>query len=47
MIAAITLGEMMRPLQALGIVFVLAAIVVVQLPDRKSEEPVLLIEPVE
>jgi drug/metabolite transporter (DMT)-like permease len=39
-IAAIALGEVMRPLQVTGIVFVLAAIVVVQLPDR-------LVEPIE
>jgi drug/metabolite transporter (DMT)-like permease len=39
-IAAIVLGEIMRPLQILGIVFVLAAITVAQLPDR-------LIEPIE
>ena len=34
-IAAVTLGEVMRPLQTVGIVLVLVAIVVVQLPDRK------------
>ena len=39
-IAAIALGEVMRPLQVLGIVFVLAAITVAQLPDR-------LVEPIE
>jgi DME family drug/metabolite transporter len=39
-IAAIALGELMRPLQVLGIVFVLAAITVAQLPDR-------LVEPIE
>jgi drug/metabolite transporter, DME family len=33
-IAAAVLGELMRPLQILGIVVVLAAIVLVQLPDR-------------
>src|SRR5205823_12710033 len=42
-IAAIALGETMRPLQVLGILFVLAAIILVQLPNRKSEEPMLLI----
>jgi DME family drug/metabolite transporter len=45
-IAAIALGELMRPLQVVGIVFVLAAITVVQLPDRRSA-PVTLIEPME
>jgi DME family drug/metabolite transporter len=39
-IAAIALGEVMRPLQIVGIVLVLAAITVAQLPDR-------LIEPIE
>jgi DME family drug/metabolite transporter len=44
-IAAIALGELMRPLQVIGIVFVLAAITVVQLPNRRSA--VTLIEPIE
>ena len=39
-IAALALGEVMRPLQIVGIVFVLAAITVAQLPDR-------LVEPIE
>lgn len=39
-IAAFALGEVMRPLQILGIVFVLAAITVAQLPDG-------LVEPIE
>ena len=39
-IAAVALGEVMRPLQIVGIVFVLAAITVVQMPDR-------VIEPIE
>jgi DME family drug/metabolite transporter len=39
-IAAVVLGELMHPLQVLGIVLVLAAITVAQLPDR-------LIEPIE
>jgi DME family drug/metabolite transporter len=46
-IAAIALGELMRPLQVAGIVLVLAAILVVQLPDRKSSQPMTLIEPIE
>ncbi len=45
-IAAIALGELMRPLQVVGIVFVLAAITVVQLPNRRSA-PVTLVEPIE
>jgi DME family drug/metabolite transporter len=39
-IAALVLGEVMRPPQVLGIIFVLAAITVAQLPDR-------LVEPIE
>jgi len=39
-IAALVLGEVMRPPQIVGIVFVLAAITVAQLPDR-------LVEPIE
>lgn len=46
-IAAIVLGEVMRPLQILGILFVLAAIIVVQLPDRRSPEAIPLVEPME
>jgi len=46
-IAAIALGEVMRPLQTLGIVLVLAATLVVQMPDRRSREPVTLVEPIE
>jgi len=34
--AAIALGEVMRPIQAAGIVLVLAAIIVVELPGRKD-----------
>ncbi len=45
-IAAIVLGELVRPLQVVGIAFVLAAITVVQLPTRRSA-PVTLIEPIE
>lgn len=46
-IAALALGEVMRPLQALGIVFVLAAITVAQLPDRRSSESMPVVEPVD
>jgi drug/metabolite transporter (DMT)-like permease len=46
-IAAIVLGEVMRPLQVIGIVFVLAAITVAQLPDRGSSQSIPLIEPIE
>lgn len=46
-IAAITLGEVMRPLQSVGIVLVLVAIVVVQMPDRRLPEPITIVEPME
>ncbi len=46
-IAAVTLGEVMKPLQTVGIVLVLIAIVVVQLPDRKLHEEITLVEPIE
>jgi DME family drug/metabolite transporter len=45
-IAAIALGELVRPIQMLGIVIVLAAIVIVQLPDR-SGVPEPVVEPME
>jgi DME family drug/metabolite transporter len=46
-IAAVVLGEVMRPLQTVGIVLVLVAIVVVQLPDRRLREETTVIEPME
>jgi len=46
-ITAVALGEVMRPLQSAGIVLVLIAIVVVQLPDRRIEESISVIEPIE
>ena len=46
-IAAVALDELMRPLQTLGIVLVLVAIVIVQLPDRKSHAEIPLVEPME
>jgi len=46
-LAALTLGEIMRPLQTLGIVFVLVAIVVVQMPDRGMAEAAGIVEPME
>jgi drug/metabolite transporter, DME family len=46
-IAAVALGEVMRPLQTVGIVLVLVAIVVVQLPDQRLREDATPIEPLE
>jgi drug/metabolite transporter (DMT)-like permease len=46
-IAAITLGELLRPLQTVGIVVVLIAIVLIQLPERAAREEGLVVEPME
>jgi len=45
LVAAITLGETVGPTQVLGIVMVLAATVLVQLPDQR--EKALVVEPME
>lgn len=45
-IAAIALGELLRPLQTVGIAVVLAAIVLIQLPERARGEE-LVVEPIE
>jgi drug/metabolite transporter (DMT)-like permease len=45
-IAAFALGEVVRPVQMIGIAVVLAAITLVQMPDRSgAQEPV--VEPIE
>jgi len=48
LLAAALLGEVVRPIQSLGILLVLAAIVIVQLPQRGSaaQDPVV-VEPIE
>jgi len=46
-IAAVALGELMHPVQMLGIVLVLSATLVVQLPDRKVGQEVTVVEPIE
>jgi drug/metabolite transporter, DME family len=45
-IAALVLGELVRPMQTLGIVLVLIAIVLIQLPERARGEG-LVVEPME
>jgi len=45
-LAALLLGESLRSIQALGIVIVLVAIVIVQLPERAGGE-VTVVEPIE
>src|SRR5215470_1455707 len=46
-IAAIVLGEIMRPMQAIGMVVVLTAIILVQMPDRATHETTTVVEPIE
>jgi drug/metabolite transporter (DMT)-like permease len=46
-IAALVLGELLRPLQTVGIVLVLVAIVLIQLPERTARDEELLVEPIE
>jgi drug/metabolite transporter, DME family len=47
LLAALTLGEVVRPIQTLGIVLVLAAIVIVQLPGKSGEEERVVVDPIE
>jgi len=47
LLAALLLGEILRPVQTVGIILVLAAIVIVQRPGRGAAEESLAIEPLE
>src|SRR5208282_2397709 len=47
LIAALVLGELLRPMQTVGIVLVLAAIVLIQLPERAARGEELVVEPME
>ncbi len=47
LIAALALGEVVGPVQIVGIVVVLSATIVVQLPERKKEQPALIVDPIE
>ena len=47
LLAALLLGEVLRPIQILGIVFVLAAIVIVQRPGSTVIADAVIVEPVE
>jgi drug/metabolite transporter (DMT)-like permease len=47
LLAALLLGEVLRPVQTVGIVFVLAAIVIVQRPGRRAAEESVVVEPIE
>ena len=46
-IAAFALGELLRPFQTVGIVLVLVAIVLIQLPERAERGEELVVEPIE
>ncbi len=46
-IAAVVLGETVRPIQTVGIIVVLLAIILVQLPERSSREQSSVVEPIE
>ena len=47
LLAALLLGEVLRPIQTLGIIFVLAAIVIVQSPAGGIAEQAVVVEPME
>jgi drug/metabolite transporter, DME family len=47
LLAAASLGEGVRPMQTVGIVLVLSAIVIVQLPGRGADSQVAVVEPME
>ncbi len=47
LLAAILLGEVLRPIQTLGIVFVLAAIVIVQSPGRGIAQQSVAVDPID
>lgn len=46
-LTALVLGELVRPVQTIGIVLVLIAIVLIQLPERGESEQQLVVEPME
>jgi drug/metabolite transporter, DME family len=47
LLAALFLGEVLRPIQSVGIVFVLTAIVIVQRPARAPDGESVVIDPIE
>lgn len=47
LLAALLLGEVLRPIQTLGIIFVIAAIVIVQRPGRNVSEDSVVVGPIE
>jgi drug/metabolite transporter (DMT)-like permease len=47
LLTAILLGELVSPIQVLGMLIVLSATVLVQRPDRSHVEPTIAVEPIE
>ncbi|MFZ3263566.1 MAG: DMT family transporter [Terriglobales bacterium] len=47
LLAAVLLGELLHPMQTVGIVLVLLAIVLIQMPERRARGEELLVEPIE
>jgi drug/metabolite transporter, DME family len=47
LLAALVLGELLRPMQTVGIALVLVAIVLIQTPERAAEGEELVVEPIE
>jgi drug/metabolite transporter (DMT)-like permease len=47
LLAALLLGEVLRPIQTVGIVLVLSAIVIVERPSRSPAEEQVVVEPIE
>jgi probable blue pigment (indigoidine) exporter len=47
LLAAVILGELLHPVQTVGILLVLAAIVLIQIPEREARSEDLVVEPIE
>lgn len=47
LLTALLLGELVSPIQVLGMAIVLAATMLVQRPDRRHREPAIAVEPIE
>jgi len=47
LLTAVLLGELVSPIQVLGMVIVLSATVLIQRPDRSHGEPTIAVEPIE
>lgn len=47
LLAALVLGELLHPMQTVGIVLVLVAIVLIQMPEKAARQEELVVEPIE